>query len=270
MPGFRYSLNASTIRTTPLLLQITAAAEAGYEGIELWHSDIDLFLQHGGTLADIRRALSDHGLQVPSTISVKNWFEAPDDSFPGVKEEILRRFEQAAAIAAGFIVAGPPAGRADRRNGARRYRDLLQIGRTFGLVPAFEYLGFVADLCTIEAAVDVLNLSEDPDACLVLDPFHCHVGGGSMRSVAKLRAAQVAVSHFNDAPAEPAAALQRDPDRVMPGDGILDLKLYCDQLRRIGYTGFLSLELFRPDLWAQDPAEVARRGLEKMRAAAET
>ena len=40
-------------------------------------------------------------------------------------------------------------------------------------------------------------------------------------------------------------------------------------LRRIGYRGWLSLELFREDLWASDPAEVARTGLQKMRAVAE-
>ena len=33
-----------------------------------------------------------------------------------------------------------------------------------------------------------------------------------------------------------------------------------------GYEGFVSLELFNPDLWARDPLEVAKVGMEKMRA----
>jgi 2-keto-myo-inositol isomerase len=37
----------------------------------------------------------------------------------------------------------------------------------------------------------------------------------------------------------------------------------------IGYQGWLSLELFREDLWKRDPLEVARIGLEKMRAVVE-
>ena len=77
------------------------------------------------------------------------------------------------------------------------------------------------------------------------------------------------MSHFNDAPATPPAAQQRDPDRVMPGDGIVDLKLYCDMLRKVGYNRWLSLELFNRALWEQDPLDVARLGLEKMRSAAE-
>ena len=55
----------------------------------------------------------------------------------------------------------------------------------------------------------------------------------------------------------------------MPGEGIFDLQRYLELLRQIGYNGFLSLELFREDLWAGDPLEVVRTGLEKMRAVVE-
>jgi hypothetical protein len=46
--------------------------------------------------------------------------------------------------------------------------------------------------------------------------------------------------------------------------------LYCDQLTGIGYNSWLSLELFRGDLWSQPPLHIAKLGLEKMRAAAES
>ena len=45
--------------------------------------------------------------------------------------------------------------------------------------------------------------------------------------------------------------------------------LAAPQLEQIGYTGYLSLELFREDLWNTDPHEVAALGLEKMRSAVE-
>ena len=32
-----------------------------------------------------------------------------------------------------------------------------------------------------------------------------------------------------------------------------------------GYTGVISLELFNPNYWEQDPLEVAKIGLEKMK-----
>jgi sugar phosphate isomerase/epimerase len=40
-------------------------------------------------------------------------------------------------------------------------------------------------------------------------------------------------------------------------------------LKDAGYAGVISLELFNPNYWEQDPAEVAGIGLEKMRAVVE-
>jgi sugar phosphate isomerase/epimerase len=75
--------------------------------------------------------------------------------------------------------------------------------------------------------------------------------------------------HFNDAPDKLVRAEQTeqtDADRVYPGDGILDLKRMISILQDADYSGVISLELFNPSYWEQDPAEVARIGLEKMQA----
>ena len=270
MTGFRYSLNSSTIKTTPILQKISVAAEAGYEGIELWHDDIDKFIATGGTLQQLRSALDSRGLSVPTTIHLKQWFQAEGDEYAASLRDARHKFQQAAAVGAAFTVAGPPHGTANRSLGAAHYHELLDIGKEYGVRPAFEYLGFVQDIKTVDDAIEIIEGANHPAACIVLDPFHCYVGGGPMESISRLNASQVAVSHFNDAPAEPAPSTQRDPDRVMPGDGNVNLKLYCDLLRSIGYTGFLSLELFRPDLWEKNPLDVAREGLQKMKAAAES
>ena len=51
----------------------------------------------------------------------------------------------------------------------------------------------------------------------------------------------------------------------MPGDGEFDLARYIELLLATGYDRQLSLELFREDLWQQDPLDVAQRGMEKMK-----
>lgn len=265
MPRFRYCLNASTIRTTPVLRQIEVTRQAGYEAIELWHDHIDEHLRAGGKLADVRKALDDNGIVAPTTIYLAGWFQPAGEEHVKALDEIRRRLEQSAVVGAKFAIAGPPPGKADRALGARHYAELLELGQTFGVKPAFEYLGFVEDINTIDDAIDIIQRSGHPDATVVVDPFHCWRGGGPVASLSKLNGNQIAISHFNDSPAEPAASLQEDSDRVMPGDGVVDLKFYCDQLAATGYSGYLSLELFREDLWAKEPLEVAKLGLEKMR-----
>lgn len=269
MASFQYCLNSSTIKPTPILDKIRIAAKAGYEGIELWHDDIDLYLQSGGQLGDIRKALDDHGVHAPTTIYLKGWFDTTGEEHARELDEIKRRLAQTAAVGAPHAIAGPPAGKADHTLGAKNYFELLEIGRQFGVKPAMEYLGFVDDINSIEAAWDVIQQCGHPDATIVIDPFHCYRGGGPMASVGTLPADKIAVSHFNDSPASPAWNLLTDADRVMPGEGVCDLKLYCDGLKKIGYRRWLSLELFRPDLYERDALEVAQEGLEKMRAVAE-
>jgi sugar phosphate isomerase/epimerase len=269
MADFIYSLNSSTIRPTPIMDKIRIAAQAGYAAIELWHDDIDLYLSTGGKLEDIRKLIDDLGLQVPTTIFLKGWWDAEGEEYEKNIDEIKRRLNQSAILGAPHAIAGPPLGKVDFELGGRQYAKLLAVGREFGVKPVMEYLGFSEQVNTIEAAIDVMDRAGDPDATTVVDPFHCFRGGGPIESLRKLTPERIAISHFNDSPADPPREQQHDPNRVLPGDGIVDLKLYCDCLREIGYNRCLSLELFNETLWKQDPLEVAKVGLEKMKAVAE-
>ena len=75
--------------------------------------------------------------------------------------------------------------------------------------------------------------------------------------------------HMNDYPATPPRETIRDADRVYPGDGIGPLTQILRDLAAAGFRGTLSLELFNPTYWKQDPLAVARTGLAKMKEAVE-
>ena len=71
------------------------------------------------------------------------------------------------------------------------------------------------------------------------------------------------ISHYHIDDADPAkpALTQTDPDRVMPGDGQIDLQAEIKLLKEKGYDGTVSLELFNQDWWNKDPKETLRVGL---------
>src|SRR5258708_20497609 len=75
MADFLYCLNSSTIRPVPILKKIEIAGKAGYTAIELWHDDIDAHLAAGGNLCEIRKALHDQNLDVPTPIYLQGCFE---------------------------------------------------------------------------------------------------------------------------------------------------------------------------------------------------
>jgi sugar phosphate isomerase/epimerase len=269
MADFLACLNASTIKPAPILDQIGIAAQAGYTAIELWHADIDKHLAAGGTLSGIKQAVEEAGLTVPTTIYLAGWFESTGEAHAVAMAECRRRLEQAAAVGAEFAIAGPPAGFADLLQGAANYRELLELGLQHGVKPAMEFLGFVDDINTIEDALEIVTLAGHPRGTVVCDPFHIFRGGGDPASLAKLRGDQIAIFHFNDVPAEPPRLLQHDHTRVYPGDGVLDLAAQLRMLKQIGYNRWLSLELFREDIWSGDLLAAAKVGLAKTKAVVE-
>ena len=265
MNQFKFGLNTSTIRPSGLMDKIKIAASAGYEAIELWNDDLTAYEEDGGSLADVKSALEDHGLTVPTVIALHGWLNTTGDEHVQAIEETKHRMNQAIAIGSQRIVASPPMEKADLDLGGKNYRELLEIGRELGISPAMEFLGFVQGINQVKDAWKIIENADHPDSTIVLDPFHIFRGGGDTEDMREIPAEKIAVFHFNDAPASPARKLQTDADRVYPGEGILDLRQMISILRSSGYNGVISLELFNPIYWKQDPLEVAKIGLDKMK-----
>jgi sugar phosphate isomerase/epimerase len=75
------------------------------------------------------------------------------------------------------------------------------------------------------------------------------------------------VFHVNDYPADPTRDKINDSYRVFPGDGIAPVTQILRDLKAIGGPKVISLELFNRKYYEQDALEVAKAGLEKMKAA---
>jgi len=60
-----------------------------------------------------------------------------------------------------------------------------------------------------------------------------------------------------------------DADRVYPSDGIAPMSQILNDIGGPGRNIVLSLELFNRGYWKQDPLEVAKTGLAKMKASVE-
>jgi 2-keto-myo-inositol isomerase len=272
MSDFVYCLNTSTIRPTPLLKKIAIAGKAGYVAIEPWNDEITEYLQQGGSIAELERALADSGLAVVSMIALHGWVTSEGDEHRRVLDDCRRRMTQAAQLGSPYIVASPPKEVVDVNRASDRFAELLEIGEQIGVVPSMEFLGFVDGVKNVATAWAIAAGSGPPraKATIVADVFHMMRGGGSIDDLLSITGDRLACFHINDLPAVPDPLTQRDEDRVMVGEGIADLPRVIANLRSIGYRGPLSLELFNRTLWEQDPAEVVTRGLERIRSLVES
>jgi 2-keto-myo-inositol isomerase len=269
MSQFLLCLNTSTIRPTPLLEKIRVAGEAGFAAIEPWNDEITAYLEQGGTMAELKRALDGAGLRVVSMIALHGWITSEGVEHARVLDDCRRRMAQAVELKSPYIVASPPQEVVDLARATRRFAELMELGREIGVLPSMEFLGFVDGVNNVAGAWAIASGTNDPKATVVADVFHMIRGGGTVDDLLQLSGDRLANFHINDVPAQPDPLTQKDEDRVMVGDGIADLPRVIANLRSIGYRGPLSLELFNHTLWAQDPYQVVKTGLDRIRALVE-
>ena len=266
MNEFVYCLNTSTIRPTPLLEKIRLAGAAGYSAIEPWNDEVTAYLEQGGSMPELKRALNDAGLRVVSVIALHGWITSEGAEHARVLDDCRRRMAQAAELGSPYIVASPPQDVVDLGRATERFGELLRMGGEIGVTPSMEFLGFVDGIKDVASAWAIASATGDPRATVVADVFHMIRGGGSVDDLLQIPGDRLANFHINDVPAQPDPLTQKDEDRVMVGEGVADLPRVIANLQTIGYRGPLSLELFNRELWAQDPATVIRRGIERIRA----
>ncbi len=271
---FRYCLNTSTLRGQKLSLreEVRIASQAGYTGIEPWIREIQAHVKQGGSLKDLNKEIADSGLTVESAIGFSNWIVDDDAKRSAALEQAKREMDLVRQIG-GTRIAAPPAGATNQDDldlaaAAQRYRTLLELGQKMGVTPQLELWGFSKTLSRLGELAHVAIESGHADACVMPDVYHIYKGGSDFNGLKLFNGKQIHVFHMNDYPAQPPRSEINDAARVYPGDGVAPLAQIFETRRSIGFQGALSLELFNPDYWKQDPLTVAKTGLDKMRQSA--
>jgi sugar phosphate isomerase/epimerase len=285
--AFGYCLNTSTVRdkdgkSRPLVELIDIAAKAGYDAIEPWISEINDHVTAGGTLADLRKRIEQAGLKVPDAIGFAEWIVEDEGRRKRGLEQAKRDMDVVRQIG-GKRLAAPPVGATGGQSkrddpkftapiidlvaAADRYRALLELGKSMGVTPVVEVWGFSKTLSRLGETLLVAAECGHPEGCVLPDVYHLYKGGSDFAGLSLLSPSAIGIFHVNDYPRIDRGKIT-DADRVYPGDGVAPLKDVFGTLKKLDYRGFLSLELFNREYWKQDPNEVAKTGLAKMKAAA--
>jgi sugar phosphate isomerase/epimerase len=96
---------------------------------------------------------------------------------------------------------------------------------------------------------------------LLLDVWHWYHAGATTEDIVKAGKAGIVHVHFSDAPKLPPEQI-RDNERLMPGEGVINLNAFLMALHEIGYQDALSVEVFGRGLKDMTPEAGARLGLE--------
>ncbi len=269
MHNFKFALNASTLFPFELdvIEQIRIAAEAGYDGIELWVKDIESYLDKGGSLKTIKEILADKSISVVNAITFFKWSDVHEPT--RVKGLVEAEKEMTMLKEIGCkAVAAPPSGNMDDltlETIAEHFTALTTIARRMDMEIFLEFWGKANKLATLSEAMYIAMESGLSDVKFLLDPFHMYTGGSCFTNLAYLNQRNIGIFHVNDYPEHPPKEQITDSERQFPGDGIAPTEQIANYLVEMNYQGYLSLELFIGNYGNQSALEVATHGLKKMK-----
>jgi len=135
----------------------------------------------------------------------------------------------------------------------------IRLGLEFISPQHFRESGHV---CNIWKMADMLTLCDEcgDNVGLLLDCWHWHHDPDhSVQAIIDAGKDRIVTVHLNDSPDLPPEKI-RDNERLLPGEGVIDLKGFLGALQQIGYADGAALEIFgRLEGMADDDA--ARQAL---------
>jgi 2-keto-myo-inositol isomerase len=122
---------------------------------------------------------------------------------------------------------------------------------------AFEFLGKPGcAVPTLDMACEIVVGVDRRNVGLVIDTFHFYAGGSEMTQIADVPIDRLLVTHLNGCE-DLAKPELTDAHRLYPGEGVIPSVEILSGLRSRGFDGVVSIEIFRPEYWAQSPRAVA-------------
>ncbi|GLV77952.1 sugar phosphate isomerase/epimerase family protein [Streptomyces hygroscopicus] len=261
-PVPRLSLNQETIKQWSLPELVEGCVKAGVTGVGLWREPV----QRYGVQA-AAELVRDAGLTVTS-LCRGGFFTAIDpERRAAALADNRAAVDEAAALGTDTLVlvsGGLPAGSRDLFAARERVADALArlapYAADHGVRLAIEPLHpmYAADRCVVSTLAQALDLAmrfPADQVGVVVDTYHLWWDDTVAAQIARAGAGgRIAAFQLADwiTPLPEGVLLGRG----QLGDGSVDFRWFRERVDATGYTGPIEVEIFNPDLWARDGAEV--------------
>jgi 2-keto-myo-inositol isomerase len=261
----RFCLNTATIKKAPLEQQIRLASSAGFQRIGLWLDDIEETLKGGTSLETISMWIQNAGLKVEELCFLGGWQEAEEETFPVVLQTARQLCRVASLLHCDIVVAVPALHCGSVAHGPARFRSVCEVASEYRLRVALEFPAVAAEVKDLPTAMKLVSEAGCENGGLVLDSFHFHLGGSRLEDLNEASVKKIFLVHLSDAMAVSPEKLRIHHDfRTFPGEGTLDFASLLERLKRLGYEGALSLEVWNQQMLKDDPWAVVQHGFESV------
>ena len=241
--------------------RVTAAANAGFRGLGLWHADLLHILEKRG-LPDLRTILDDGGMSHVELEFLWDWFLDPGTDERWRSDQRRRVLLDAAGVlGARHVKVGNFAGRRVPVGLlTERFAELCVEAAEYGTSVAYEFMYRDATAGSLEAARSVVQGAGAANGGLALDLWHVVDLGVSTTAIRELPAGTVVAAELSDgAGGREPGARRTMRERRLPGEGDFDIAGFVAAVRATGFQGPWGVELLSAAIGDVGPDELARR-----------
>ncbi|MEU9361971.1 TIM barrel protein [Streptomyces sp. NPDC048301] len=243
--------------------KLTAAARAGFDGVEIFENDLI-----GSPLGpeDIRDLAADLGLTIDLYQPMRDIEAVPEDEFARNLRRAEHKFRLMRRLGADTVLVCSsvlPYAADDDALAAGQLRRLAELAEEHGIRVAYEALAWGRHVDTYEHAWRIVESADHPALGICLDSFHILARGSDTTGIEAIPGEKIFFVQLADAPLMSLDVLQWSRHhRCFPGQGDLDVTGLVRAAVRAGYGGPLSLEVFN-DVFRQ--ADAGRTAVDALR-----
>jgi len=246
--------------------KLRAIADAGYGGAEIFENDL---LSAPQSAAEIGTMMADLGLACTMFQPFRDLEGMPPDLRIRAFERMKRKFAVMDALGTDLVLlcSNCSAQASDERQ--RMLDDLHELGElaaAHGKRVGYEALAWGRNVADHRDAWALVRDVDHPSIGLVLDAFHSLARRIPSASIGDIKSEKLFIVQVADAPFVEMDYLNWSRHfRCMPGQGDFPLTEYAAAIRRIGYDGWWSLEIFNDRFRAGSGSQIARDGHRSLR-----
>ncbi len=246
---------------------LEAYAAAGFRNAEPHLNLVQDWLDDGHTVEQTRDLFDSYGLRVVASSQLEvACFGSPDARLPNLRANAANA-RLVRDLGGGTLVVGtdgPERVSVEALDAvALALGDLARSIEGLEVDVAVEF-NWSPVVRSLPSAVRVVEKVGHPRVGVLFDTAHYQVTPTKLSDLGPDAVRWIKHVHLNDMPDKPADLTHRDFDRVLPGEGVLDLPEIIAALEEGGYEGFFSIEMFNADLWRLSAKEAARRCYESL------